>query len=446
MTTQSLLCSVDIEKKALSASIYSSKNLCTLVQALRVTDFSDKICQEVFMLLKDIYKETENIGLEVICEKAKDKSSLEKVGGLQNLISTLTFFSVPDEIGSYIELIIEKSSRRETLDLYRALSKEIETYDRPINLVHEINREKIYKIESRSSADEFKTITKILESGFDNKSYIEHIQGMQDNRNDSSISGIETGFKGLDEKIGGLQKGNLILLAARPGMGKTTLALNIFEHVCLEKNIPALFLPLEMSPNDLIEKIVSSRCRIDYKKLREATISPADFQQIVCFMKEERQAYISSKSSYNINNLRLAAIRAKDSFGIKLLIIDYLQLLRGTEKTRSENKYQEISEISMSLKNLARELDIPIICLSQLSRKVEERVDQLPVLSDLRDSGSLEADADIVLFLYRYDHKDIHNRPGQAKLIVAKNRRGQTGDIDLSHSLGMSHFRSFNQI
>lgn len=442
MSTTSLLSSIDIEKMSLSAAIADPKNLCTLVQNLRVTDFTDTTCQEVFLLLREIYKETENIGLHIVCQKAQDKGVLEKMGGLKNLMGVLTVFSIPEEIESYIELIIEKSSRRETLSLYKMLAHEIETQDKPISSIHELNRDRIYKTESRSSATEFKTVNQILESGFDGGSYLDYIQKFQDSKRETSISGIETGFKDLDDKIGGLQNGNLILLAARPGMGKTTLALNIFEHVCIEKNIPALFIPLEMSSNDIIEKIISSRCRVDYKKLREATINPIDFQQIVSFMKEERQAYISNKAAYNISNLRTAAIRAKDAFGIKLLIVDYLQLIRGTEKTRGENKYQEISEISMCLKNLARELDIPVICLSQLSRKVEDRQEQTPILSDLRDSGSLEADADIVLFLYRYDHKDQHNRPGQAKLIVAKNRRGETGDVNLKHSLGMSNFQT----
>ncbi len=442
MSNPSLLSSIEIEKKSLSAAIASYKNICTLCQTVRVTDYSDPLYQEIFLLLREVYKETENVGISIICEKAKDKGVLEKVGGLKNLMEILTCFSLADEIESYIELLIEKSSRRETLALYKSLAQEIETQDKPISIIHEANRDKIYKIESRSSASEFKTIHDILESGFEGKSYLENIQLLQNSKRETSITGIETGFKDLDSKIGGLQNGNLILLAARPGMGKTTLALNIFEHVCLEKNIPALFVPLEMSSIDLTEKVISSRCRIEYKKLREASISPLDFQQIVTFMKEEHKAYISNKASYNINNLRTAAIRAKDSFGIKLLIIDYLQLIRGTEKTRNENKYQEISEISMCLKNLARELDLPVICLSQLSRKVEERQEQTPILSDLRDSGSLEADADIVLFLYRYDHKDPHNRPGQAKLIVAKNRRGETGDISLKHSLGMSNFQT----
>lgn len=440
MSNQSLLSSPETEKMAISASIASMKNLCSLIQNLRVTDFTDLRHQEVFFLLEDVYKTTENIGVHVICEKAKNNGMLEKIGGLSILLSILTSVSYPDEIESYIELLKEKSARRETLAHCENIVKILQSRDLPVAQIHDELRDKIYKIESRSSTTEFKTINQILDSYFDGKSYLDNIQDIQNSKRDTSISGIETGFNVLDEMIGGLQDGNLILLAARPGMGKTTFALNIFENICITKNIPSLFVPLEMNSIDILEKIISSKLSIDYKKLREATITPNDFQNIVVFMREQYKAYITDKPSFNINTLRSAAIRAKDAFGIKLLIIDYLQLLRGSERTRNENKYQEISEISMSLKNLARELNIPIICLSQLSRKVEERLDQMPILSDLRDSGSLEADADIVLFLYRWDHKDPNLRPGQARLIVSKNRRGQTGEISFKHNLGLSRF------
>jgi replicative DNA helicase len=436
-----LLFSFETEKKVLSSAISSYQNLCSVVQGLKVTDFSMNVLMEIFLLLSDVYRESENIGLHMVCEKAKNNGVLERIGGLAVLLDVLTFHSSPAELDSYIEILIEKSSRRETIEILNKTIKTIQTIDRPVSLTQESIRNDLYKTELRSASTEIHSIKELFDSGFNNKSFLERVQNIQDNREKNPVTGVSTGFPSLDEKIGGLQKGNFILLAARPGMGKTTFALNIFEHVCIKNDIPALFVPLEMSEEDIIEKIISSQLMIAYKRIREATISPEEFQQIAQFISIDYKAFLSGRPTLSISSLRSMAIRAKDAFGIKLLVIDYLQLLRGSDRSRNENKYQEISEISMSLKNLSRELDIPILCLSQLSRKVEERIDQIPLLSDLRDSGSLEADADIVLFLYRYDHKDPHKGPGQAKLIVAKNRRGEVGDIGLFHNLQISQFK-----
>ncbi len=444
MSIPSSLHSPETEIKVLSVAIQDQNSLMTVVQNLYVSDFFNEINQEIFNLLVDVYKETESVSLHFVCEKAKDKNILEKVGGLQSLIRILTTISYSSEVISYIEIIKSKSSKRELFNFLKNINEELVNDSQTLEQSLESIRDKLYKIECRSSNTEFVSLNEIMDKGVRGQSVVESIQEVQNTCRDNPFAGLATGFKNLDNAIGGLQKGNLILLAARPGMGKTTLAINIFEHLTIEKKIPCLFIPLEMSPQDVMEKIISSQCSIEYKKLRESTISSKQFQDIVVFMKEQYHAYITSRSHFNIGTLRAAAIRAKDALGVQAIIVDYLQLLHGSEKARSENKYQEISEISMSLKRLAREIDLPIICLSQLSRKVEERQNQLPILSDLRDSGSLEADADIVLFLYRYDHKDQNYRPGDSVLTVAKNRRGCTGDIQMTHRLEYSSFSEKN--
>lgn len=433
----------EIERMVLSAATYSSTNLLELTQGLQVTDFTEVTNKEVFFLLHDIYLETEDISSVIICQKAKDKGYLERVGGLQGLLSIITSASSSCDLKSYIEYLKELTALRDIRDLFKnQLEKMEQTSIQSRDLIENV-RERLNRIDGRSTKSDLVEIDVSYKEGFEGKSYSENIVAIQDSRKDGkTINGLETGFTVLDKVISGFGGGNLILLAARPGMGKTTLALNMFCHSIYEKKIPALFVSMEMGEKDLLDKIASSRLSIDYSKIRDSIVSNSEFQEIVEFERGEHLGLLTFGRQNSLNEIRNACIRAKEAHGIKLVVIDYVQLL-SNGKNKSDNRNQEISEISRGLKLLATSLNIPIICLSQLSRKVDDRLDQIPVLGDLRDSGALEADADIVLFIHRYDHKDPNNKPGKAKLIVAKNRRGSICDIDLSHNLSMSRFTNF---
>ena len=435
------LASAEIERLALASGIMSEKNLFLLAQQLKMTDFTVPEYQQIFFILSQIYKEAIAVSLGVVCEKVKAQNMLDLVGGMQKLVLTLTTYTSSVDIESYVEFLKERSGRRKLSELSQRLLTGLREFDKPVSSVIESVKEELYLIENRLTQTEIKSVSSALASDNSGKSYVVSFEERQERRRKGEIiTGISTGYASIDRIIGGLEDGNLILLAARPGMGKTTLALNIYEEVAYRQLIPTLFIPLEMSTNDILDKIISSNCEIDYRGIRDASLNPIEFQKIVSFVSKNNKAYLTEKSEFRLPQLRNIALRAKDTHGIKLLIIDYLQLIHGSSRTKNDSKYQEISEISIGLKTLARELNIPIICLSQLSRKVEERQDQIPQLSDLRDSGSLEADADIVMFLYRFDHKDKFNRPGQAKLIIAKNRRGETGEVLLSHNFGKSSF------
>lgn len=433
--------SADIEKSVLASAAMNDKNLALMCQQLDVTDFSVAQFQNIFFLLKEINKESVPISTQIICEKAKASNALEGIGGMQQLLSVLTSHAMSCEISSYIEFLKERSCRRKVLHVLNSAIRNISEFDRPVALAMESIRENFYLIENKIASTDIISLKTVFESGINGTSFLNEYELKQERRKrGEATSGISTGFPSVDGLIGGLEEGNLILLAARPGMGKTTLALNIYEDIVYKQKIPALFMPLEMSTLDILEKLISSHCKIQYKNLRDSTISAMDFQEIVSFVSEQNTGYVTEKNRFTIPQIRTAAMRAKEAYGIKALFIDYLQLLKGSSRTKNESKYQEISEISMELKNLARELKIPIICLSQLSRKVEERQDQIPQLSDLRDSGSLEADADIVMFLYRHDHKNKDVAPGISSLIIAKNRRGVTGRVSLQHNFGTSSF------
>ena len=434
-----ILFSEDIERKALAASISNFNVLCTMVQNLHATDFHYQEHQNIFLLLSEIYKETETISLTLVCQKAKDKNVLDRVGGLQALMKILTHQAYDFELNSYIEILKEKAIKREIVTFCETMADKAKKFEITSSDALEEMRSKIYALESRSNMEETKTAQDIARTGFDGKSYIDDVIKVQNSPDKSSVIGISTGFEELDKIICGLQRGNLILLAARPGMGKTTLALNMWEHITIKENLPSLFIALEMNGADIVEKLISAHCRIPYGRVRDRSITREEFQEIVPFLKEDYLNLINTRSEISLPLLRSIAIREKEKHDIKVLFIDYLGLLKSGNKFHKD-RYHEVTEISGALKRLARELNIPVVCLAQLNRRIDERAKATPILSDLKDSGSLEADADIVLFLHREDATQKFDKPGLAKLMVAKNRRGMTGELIFTHEFGISRF------
>src|SRR5581483_9490579 len=264
--------------------------------------------------------------------------------------------------------------------------------------------------------------------------------------NDLGITGIPTHFLDLDKMINGFSPSNLMILAARPAMGKTALAVNIAENVCFKNKIPVGIFSLEMTAEQLVHRIVTSQSEVESDKIRTGALSAHEFQRVVeaVGVMQNHLMVIDDQPGLKITDLRARARRMKEVYGIGLLVIDYLQLLSGSGSLRmQENRQIEISEISRMLKNLARELDIPVLCFAQLSRKVEERAGNKPLMSDLRESGSLEQDSDIIKLLLRRDYYDPNDRPGQAQLFIAKNRHGSVGDITLTYRKELAQFANY---
>jgi len=253
---------------------------------------------------------------------------------------------------------------------------------------------------------------------------------------DTGITGIPTHFNDLDKMINGLGSPNLIILAARPAMGKTALAVNIAENVCFKNKIPVGIFSLEMSAEQLVHRIVCSQSEVESEKIQTGSLNGMEYQRVVAAVNEMQNhtMVIDDQAGLKITDLRARARRMKETHNIGLLVVDYLQLISGSGNNRSaESRQTEISEISRMMKNLARELNIPVICLSQLSRRVEDRAGHRPMMSDLRESGSIEQDADIVAFLLRRDYYDPMDKPGMAELIIGKNRHGQVGTVNLTY-------------
>jgi replicative DNA helicase len=246
--------------------------------------------------------------------------------------------------------------------------------------------------------------------------------------------------------INGLNKSHLLILAARPAMGKTALALNIAENICFKSRIPVGIFSLEMTAEQLVHRMICSQSEVESDKIRTGSLNSLEFQRVVESVHDMSQhiMIIDDQPGLKITDLRARARRMKESHQVELIVIDYLQLISGSGSSRTvENRQNEISEISRMLKNLARELDVPIVCISQLSRKVEERTGHRPMMSDLRESGSIEQDADIIMFLLRREYYDPHDRPGQAELIVAKNRHGGVGSVNLTYRKEIAQFANF---
>ena len=261
---------------------------------------------------------------------------------------------------------------------------------------------------------------------------------------DGAIRGIPSGFRQLDRLLGGLQRSDLVIVAARPSMGKTLFAMNIAEHVALNENKVVGIFSLEMSKEQMVDRLVSSIGRVDSWKLRNGQLNEQDMSSLIQAQAQlaEVPLYIDDAGMTSVMEVRAKARRLQAEHGLDLLVIDYLQLMSGSLRRNEENRVQEVSEISRSLKALAKELNCPIIALSQLSRAVEARIDKRPMLSDLRESGSIEQDADVVMFLYRDDYynKNKEEHDHLVDIIISKHRNGPTGDVKLSTQLQYSRF------
>ncbi|MBI3508535.1 MAG: AAA family ATPase, partial [Chlamydiia bacterium] len=267
--------------------------------------------------------------------------------------------------------------------------------------------------------------------------------------NDLGITGIPTHFLDIDKMLNGFNNSNLMILAARPAMGKSAIALNFAENLCFKNNIPTAIFSLEMSASQLLHRLISSQAEVESEKILNGSLSGNEYQRIVSTvnMMQKHTLIIDDQSGLKITDLRARARRLKEAYNIGFIVIDYLQLVAGSGNMRSqENRQNEIAEISRMLKNLARELNIPILCAAQLSRKVEERQGHRPMMSDLRESGSIEADADIIMMLFRRDYYDKYDKPGLAELIVAKNRHGPVGDITLTFRKEVGQFANYTPV
>jgi len=431
--------SLEAEESILSAILIDNDTLIEVLEILSPEDFYRSAHQKIFAAIAELFARNEPADLVTLTNILREQDRLEEIGGatyLANLVDT-----VPLAVNAqhYAKIVHDKACLRRLIEKSNAIARQCFEDRGNVDNVIDFAESSIFEISENKIKPSFYPIGKIIESNID---ALEERQG-----NRSLVTGVATGFTKIDELTAGFQKSDLIILAGRPGMGKTALALNIAKNAAVDANIPVAIFSLEMSKEQLCMRMLSSEARIDSSRLRSGFISQDDWIKITDAAGVLTHAPIFIDDSPNITafEIRTKSRRLKMENDVGLVIIDYIQLMRGP--VSAERRDLEISEISRSLKALAKELDIPVVALSQLNRKLEERSDKRPQLADLRESGALEQDADIVAFIYRDElyNKDENNpNKGKAEIILAKQRNGPTGFAILTFLDTYTRFENYS--
>ena len=416
--------SVESEQSILGSILLDKDAIITVTETIKPDDFYKEAHKIIYECMIKLNNNNEPIDLITLTEELKKQGHLNDVGGISYITSLSTIVPTTSNVKYYADIVKEKS----------VLRKLIKTSNDIINLgydgstkiedVLEKAEKSIFDISQEKASDDFKSINLVLMDTYD------MIEKLYTNKSD--VTGITTGFKDLNKKINGLQRTDLILLAARPAMGKTAFSLNLVQNAALKGDASVAVFSLEMSKEQLVQRMLASQSHVDLKKLKTGTLDENDWPRIIDAMAVLSSAniYIDDTPGIRISELRSKCRKLKIEKGLDLIMIDYLQLMEG--EGNNESRQQEISKISRSLKIIAKEMNCPVVALSQLSRAPEQRADHRPILSDLRESGAIEQDADIVMFLYRdeYYHAD-SDRKNIGEVIIAKNRHGETGSVEL---------------
>ena len=412
--------SIEAEESILSAILIDNNTLLDVFDILTAEDFYKTAHKIIFSAIADLFAKTEPVDLVTLSNILKEQGQLEKVGGATSLARLVDAVPLAVNAQHYARIVHDKASLRRLIEKANVIARRCfeDRGNVAESSIFEISQNKTYKA--------FYPISKLIEVNIDT---LEERQG-----NKALVTGVPTGFSLLDQMTSGFQNSDLIIIAARPSMGKTALALNIARNAAINDNIPVALFSLEMSKEQLSMRMLSSEARLNSSRLRSGFISHDDWMQITEAAGSLSTApiYIDDSPDISAMEIRAKARRLKMDKNIGLVIIDYLQLMRT--RSSAERRDLEISDISRSLKALAKELDLPVVALSQLNRMLEQRSDKRPQLSDLRESGALEQDADVVAFIYRDEvyNKDENNpNKGKAELIIAKQRNGPVGTVPL---------------
>lgn len=408
----------------------------------------------VFQALKGAYCNDKPADVHLIGEELKRQDKLKAIGGIGYLTTLAQYAGTSAYIEQYIELVRDKSILRRMINTSQEIERQALNNPEDVHVLLDDAQAKFFLISQAANSSAGVTVKEIL-SGVKAIAQMPYLKELEERQekfkkkgpDELGITGIPTHFFELDKMINGLGNSNLMILAARPAMGKTALALNIAESVAFKNSLPVGIFSLEMTAEQLLHRMICSQAEVESDKIRTGSINGTEYQRVVSAVNAMMKGtiVIDDQPGIKITDLRARARRMKESHQIQLLVVDYLQLISGSGLSRSgENRQNEVSEISRMMKTLARELNIPIICLSQLSRKVEERQGHRPMMSDLRESGSLEQDSDIVMFLLRREYYDPYDKPGMAELIVAKNRHGAVGSVNLTYRKELAQFANYS--
>ena len=419
--------SIEIEVSLLGCLMIDKSAITKVADFLAPLDFYKTTHQEIFAVCLELFYKNEPIDYLSVSNRLREKNLLEKIGGASYLTEMINLVPSTSHVESYAKTVQNKRILRDLI----SASQEIESlgYDESedINNILDEAEKKIFKIAQKGVNQYFTHVKDTLEEAF------ERIEKLSQG---NTTRGLATGYPDLDKILSGLQKSDLVILAARPSMGKSTLAVNIAQNITFNSKIPVGIFSLEMSKDQIVDRLISSVSGVDLWKIRTGKLSSEgdenDFIKIQRALStlSEAPLYIDDVGSPSVLQMKALGRRLQAEKGLGLLIIDYLQLMEPLNRMASP--VQQVSENSRALKGLARELNIPVLVISQLSRAVEQRVPSIPKLSDLRESGAIEQDADVVLFIYREDrYKENTERKGVAEIIIAKHRNGPVGKVEM---------------
>ena len=434
---------IEAEQSVLGALMLDKDAVIKVANLIRIGDFYRDDHNLVYEAMIELYEKREPIDVLSLSNRLEEKNQLDKVGGSSYLTTLVNSVPSSSNIVHYAKVVQKKSTLRK---LILAASEIVELgykESEDVEKILDIAEQRLFAVSQKYIKQDFVPIKSILEAAFNR---IDELH-----KGDHKLRGIPTGFPDMDNILAGFQKSDLVILAARPSIGKTTLALDFARQIATKEKIPVGIFSLEMSSDQLIDRMLAAESGVDLWRLRTGRLKTGegddDFQRIgeAMGVLSEAPVYIDDAGSANVMEMRTMARRLQSEHDVGLIIVDYLQLMEG--RSGGDNRVNEISEISRALKQLARELNIPIVALSQLSRAVESRSPQIPKLSDLRESGSIEQDADVVMFLYREDREkpDTPNK-NIVEVHIAKHRNGPVGKLSLYFNENSTTFKSLERV
>ncbi len=419
--------SIEAEQAVLGAMLMNKDAVMVASEIITGEDFYQTAYGIIFDSVVDLFKAGKPADLITLQEKLKEKNVPPEISSMEFVKDLLEGTQTSANVKYYAEIVRDKSILRRLIRINEDIANTCYLENQPLDEILEKTQKEVFELVEHGNSEEYVPIRQVVLNALD---VIERASKTKGN-----VTGIPTGFIDLDYKLSGLQRSDLVLIAARPSMGKTAFVLNIAQHVAFRQNLAVAIFSLEMSKEQLVNRLFSLESHVDAQILRTGNLSDTDWEKLIegAGTIGNSRMIIDDTSGISISEMRSKCRKYKLEIGLDLIIIDYLQLMSGSGGRKNESRQQEISEISRSLKGLARELNVPVIALSQLSRAVEQRTDKRPMLSDLRESGAIEQDADVCMFIYRDDYYNPDTEDKNiAEIIIAKQRNGPIGTVRLA--------------
>lgn len=437
--------STEAEQAVIGAMLMNKDAIMETSEIITGGDFYQTAYGILFDAMVELFHAGKPVDLITLQEHLKEKNVPPEVSSMEFVRDLIANVQTSANVKYYAQIVQEKSTLRRLIKINEEIANTCYMENRPLEEILEVTEKKVFELVERGNVQEYVPIKQVVLNALDVIEKASKTKG--------TVTGIPTGFIDLDYKLSGLQRSDLILIAARPSMGKTAFVLNIAQHVAFRQNLAVAIFSLEMSKEQLVNRLFSLESHVDAQVLRTGNLKDTDWEKLIegAGRIGKSRMIIDDTSGISIAEMRSKCRKYKMEMGLDLIIIDYLQLMSGSGGKSNESRQQEISEISRSLKGLARELNVPVIALSQLSRAVESRTDKRPMLSDLRESGAIEQDADMVCFIHRPEYYKItedergNSLIGLAEIIIAKHRNGAVGDVRLRFKSEFAKFMNVEE-